>query len=48
MGPPLGPTVWLSFYLYGEGAAAAAEPLELAWRGWLNERFAADAGSVEG
>ena len=48
MGPPLGMTVWLSFYLYGDGAAAAAEQVEPAWQAWLSERFAAGGGGGEG
>jgi hypothetical protein len=38
----------ISFYLYGDRAAAAAARDEPLWHAWMNERFpmAADASSV--
>ena len=47
-GPPLGMTVWLSHYLYGEGAATAAERAEPVWQAWLSERFGAATESAGG
>ena len=29
----------LRFYLYGDQSAAAASPIEPAWRDWLGQRF---------
>lgn len=37
--------LWMSCYLYGDGAAAAVARVEPAWQAWMNQHFPAAMGS---
>jgi hypothetical protein len=46
---PMGGQIYLviDFFLYGDGAAAAAAQVEPLWSAWINERFPIAAAAPE-